>query len=83
MNADTLRAIDSETDYHQVRWGTNHDSTKSVGDFLLYIEDYVSKTRRMITTDAPISEIMEEFRKITALGVAAMNRHGAIPRKGY
>lgn len=74
--------IDGERSYQDTLWGGRpHDDFKSAGDFLIYIEDYLRKAKTAYTTEAGNGPTMEVIRKITALGVACMEVHGAPARK--
>ncbi len=86
-------ALDSERAYQVHRAeavsgpGTG-EHQHSLGDFVLYIEDYLLQLRqqmsRIWTPDGgPAPEALDTLRKVTALGVAAMEQHGAPKRKGF
>jgi hypothetical protein len=70
-------AVDGERQY-QAKWG-DLDTVNSVGDFLHYIQRYVKLASEAI--DPKQNEnALHNIRKITALGVACMEAHGA-PRR--
>ncbi len=82
-------AIDGERDYQGSRW--NADTTSSEGQhevaaFILYMEEYLARARELASTlaDNETNENGEEgldfVRKVTALGVACMEQHGAPKR---
>lgn len=81
VRADVYRAIDSERDYQDQKWGgASYDSQKSVGDFLLYIRRYVDMAQETYSTATDVTPTLENIRKIAALAVACMEYNGA-PRR--
>ena len=68
--------INDERDYQELRWGEH--SNASIAEFLLYIEHHLNKAKNRIYEDTNSS--LDEIRKITALGVACMEQHGALYR---
>lgn len=75
-------AIDSERDYQdEHHGGPDHDYLHSVDDWghfmLLYCQQFRGPSFDLLTNEEQLSII----RKITALGVAAMEVHGAPLRK--
>ena len=81
------RALDTERDYQKYlakKAGVNAYKVRphSLEDFVLYMEDYMHELRhqlsRIWTRDRnPTTEMLNTLRKVTALGVAAMEQHGA------
>lgn len=80
-------ALDSERAYQERRAqeaGTLPGAVRphSVEEFVLYMDDYMTELKRQLsrtwTADrsAP-PEALATLRKVTALGVAAMEQHGA------
>ena len=85
--ADVYAALDSERDYQEMRvkrdQGAGFHSTE---EFLLYMDYYLTETKKIATTTwGPEAKpaILEFIRKVTALGVACMEQHGAPQRKGF
>jgi hypothetical protein len=82
--AETFAALDGERDYQDDRWGDN--AKMSLGDFVVYADAYLARMKAQLTFSDPMPSItdldkaLHTLRKITALGVAAMEQHGAIPR---
>lgn len=80
-------AIISEREYQQDKFGG--DGPRNVGDFILYMEDYLTEARRQATRDpasqgATVSpDTLDTLRKVVALGVACMEQHGAPQREGF
>jgi hypothetical protein len=85
---DVYDALDTERDYQQKKFGG--DAPRSVGDFLVYMQDYLTEAVRQATRDPSSQEsntvsyaTLETVRKITAIGVACMEQHGAPQRASY
>lgn len=78
-------AIDSERDYQQMRMvrdgSTATDETPHTPEeFLLYMEHYMFLARQTASTVwGPECKpaLLNDIRKVVALGVAAMEQHGA------
>lgn len=74
--------VDGERNYQDKQWGGRpHDDMTSVGDFLVFMEQYLHRAKEKLTTETGIEPAMDMIRKVTALGVAAMETHGAPERK--
>lgn len=93
FRSEVYDAIDSERDYQNYKAfqnGTAPDEARphSVEEFVLYMEDYMRELRTQLsrtwTPDrkAP-KEALDTLRKVVALGVAAMEQHGAPRREGF
>jgi hypothetical protein len=85
---EVYKLIDGERDYQESRW--NADSTETAGnhsrpeEWLVYMQDYLTEAMHIATrTEEPNSTIlvMENIRKITAMGVAAMEQITTKTRK--
>lgn len=93
--AHVFRAIDSERDYQDSRWGRvdkivpgappiTGSSTqgegvgnRSIDEFALYIFGYANDLMQLAShTNAPKPKL-DFVRKVTALGIACMEQHGA------
>ena len=97
VRADVYEAIDSERNYQDKLW--NLDTTSSEGRhetaaFLTYMRVYLDRADLLSSTlpDEIVAPQTHEFggecdldfvRKVTALGVACMERNGAPKRKGF
>lgn len=82
---DVYKAIDSERTYQNEHWG---DRTHTVTEYILYLEHHLELARRLASTkDLTVAidhkAVMDCIRKVTALGVVAMEEHGAPHREGY
>ena len=78
---DVYAIVDGERDYQDSKWVNEPIHTPT--EWLVYLQRYLTKA--IITaTDVPSEScnalIMEDIRKITAMGVASMEEHGCTPR---
>lgn len=82
-------AIESERAYQIKRWGVRQQNgsfeevPKSVGEFITYMQHYMAKATRAITTEAEVFSAMEQLRKVVTLGVACCEQHGIRFREGW
>ncbi len=83
-------AIDSERAYQASRW--NRDTTTTGGfhenlaDWILFMEDYLHQARHQLSRNGEpkaTQMALNTVRKVTALGVAAMEQLGAPQREGF
>lgn len=80
-------AIDSERYYQDGRWNpstTSSGGKHEVGAWLLFMQDYLEEARHQISRGAdPAASLaaLNTIRKITAMGVACMEDHGAPKRE--
>lgn len=83
--ADVYAAVDGERDYQIRRWaessckGTEH----SVTEFLVFMQTYVNEALAALSHEPEpeaSAKALHAVRKVTALGVATMERHGAPQR---
>lgn len=73
-------AIDGERDYQNEVWF--HGNDQSLGEFILMLECYVSQAREQWqTSEEPEIEAQHSIRKIAAIAVQCMEKHGAPQRK--
>lgn len=90
--AEVYAAIDSERDYQDNRWGSTlsggrepgqeqSGGDRTVDEFSLYIAGYTDELVQNASHFALTSDTLDIIRKITALGVAAMEQHGAPHRE--
>jgi len=80
-------SLDSEREYQEqcaVRAGTVPGTVRphSVEEFALYMEDYLHELRHQLSRNwtpdrKPTTQMLDTLRKVTALGVACMEQHGA------
>ena len=84
--AEIYAAIDGERDYQDRRWAPEETSTggrHSVAEFAIFIDDYLREMKTQLSRNAEpgaSARALETLRKITAMGVACMEQHGA-PRR--
>jgi hypothetical protein len=95
--ADVYAALDSERDYQEdrkddsarayERQGLSRvDSGHEVASFLTYMRDYLTEAEHVCSRNwGPDADLrtLHIIRKVTALGVACMEEHGAPQREGY
>jgi len=80
---EVYQAIDSERDYQDSRWNENTTTSggyHSPAEWLVYMQDYLREAFSQASRHAdPESRVMvmNTLRKITAMGVAAMEQNGA------
>lgn len=83
---EVYKLIDGERDYQQSLW--NEDTTESKGlhtptEWLVYMQDYLTEAIHVASRnpDPHASDmVMNNIRKITAMGVAAMEQNKTQPR---
>lgn len=85
-------ALDSERAYQNSKWcrtpgdlAAGHNP-HSVCEWLTYMRHYVEEGLRVATTandPAASAQALEFVRKVAALGVVAMEQHGAPRREGF
>jgi hypothetical protein len=76
-------ALDSERDYQDSRWnGGKH----TIEEWIIYIEDYLAEAKHILAREATQTAVPKSvhiMRKVTAMGVACMEQHGAPRREGF
>lgn len=79
-------AIDGERDYQDACMGNsarvNVDDNRDLGSLLTLIDVYVEKAKAAFAGPHPTGKVdtLHQLRKVTALGVLALERYGA-PRR--
>ena len=85
--AEVYAAIDSERNYQDMRIRRDEGATShSVTEYATFMRDYAEQaTHAASHTWGPLCDaaILEEMRKVVALGVACMEEHGAPHREGF
>jgi hypothetical protein len=87
MRGRVLEIIDGERRYQDTRWDNDPevkrqaDKEKVPADWLMYMEEHLSRAKKAVY-DLDPTEAMREIRKVTALGVAAMENIETPPRVG-
>lgn len=78
------RVIDTERDYQEMRKSRDSGAhSHSPEEFLLYMEHYLQEARRVASTvwgPGTKPATMDVLRKVTALGVAAIEENGCPER---
>ena len=77
MNERVLVAIESERLYQEKKW-PNHQHT--LAEWLLIIQKCLDDAKRSWVTGHGDNSALHELRQVTAVGVAAMEQCGALPR---
>lgn len=81
---EVYEAINTERAYQAERW--NRDTTETGGvhenlaDWIMYMEDYLAEAKHTLSREAEpaaTEKALHGLRKVTALGVAAMETLGA------
>lgn len=80
-------AIDSERAYQQ-KWATESTSKglHSFSEWFAYMDDYIAEAKHILAREArqiAYPKVEHIMRKVTAMGVAAMEQHGAPRREGF
>lgn len=74
--------LDGEREYQDQLWGGHkHDNFHSVGDFMIYIDDYMRKAKDAYTNQHGKLAALDVLRKVVALGVACFEVHDVPERK--
>lgn len=72
--------IDHERDYQDNKWGTIEERPKQVGAWLTLMRFLLTKAEENWATNDGDELAMHEIRKLTAVGIACMEQHGAVKR---
>ena len=84
---DVYKCLDGERDYQDEKWGTQRtsngtpDEEKPVAEWINYMEFHLAKAKEKVYY-LKTEEALAEIRKVTALGVLAMEIHGCPERGG-
>jgi hypothetical protein len=86
---EVFNAINSERAYQDSKWNpstTNSHGQHSFSEWIAYMEDYLAEAKHILARNAnqaatPV--VAHIMRKVTALGVAAMEQLGAPRREGF
>lgn len=82
---EVYEAVDSERDYQEERWGSQDGpdagtNGHTVDEFALYMLSYSQDLAKLAATTRGDGPKLDFVRKVTALGVACMEQHGAPKR---
>jgi hypothetical protein len=84
---EVYKRLDGERDYQDERWGTRRtlegtpDEEKPVAEWINYMEFHLAKAKEKVYY-LKTEEALAEIRKVSALGVRAMEIHGCPERGG-
>jgi hypothetical protein len=73
-----VKSLENERIYQIKKWG--YDDNKNVGDFLTFMDVYLQEAKVYLTKQDSTALTMLSIRKLTALGIAAMEKFGAVER---
>ena len=76
-------ALDSERNYQDDKWPGH---THSFEEYAVYMEDYLAELKHLLSRNNSADVLFEAqsiMRKVTAMGVAAMEQNGARERGGW
>lgn len=82
-------ALDSERAYQASRWNESTTTSKgfhSFSEWIAYMDYYLGLAKVQLATRArqeAYPDVAHIMRKVTAMGVAAMEEHGAPRREGF
>ncbi|MFQ5772696.1 MAG: hypothetical protein ACE5HX_19330 [bacterium] len=71
-------AIDTERTYQSCVW-SGMDEQNSIADYIIYLKRYIREAECISDPSTP-SNVLNTIRKVAAIAVACMERHGA-PRR--
>ena len=83
---DVMGAIASERSYQNYRWPESGHSQHSLEEWFVYMEDYIHEAKHLLSRESYETcgqKCLDIMRKVTAMGVAAMEYHGAPRREGF
>ena len=86
--AEVYAALDTEREYQDAKGCANggEPHRHELESFVLYMDDYMTELKHQLSRiwcsdGRPPAEALNTIRKVTALGVAAMEQHGARNRQ--
>lgn len=90
VREDVYKALDSERDYQDSKAAELGEPphTHSIEEMMYYAEDYLRElktvlSRKWVPSGTIQVEALHILRKVTALGVAAMEYNGCVQRPGF
>lgn len=85
--AEVFDALKSERAYQDARWGGKaNDQHHCIAAWLMFMEDYIAEAKHVYSREESSTmypKALDIIRKVSALGVAAMEVHGAPKRNGF
>lgn len=84
--AEVYAALDGERAY-QRKWEKSESRGQhSLSEWFAYMEDYIAEAKHILAREMQQDDypkVTHILRKVTAMGVAAMEQHGAQRREGF
>lgn len=83
---EVMSAIQSERGYQNYRWPSSAHKEHSLEEWFMYMEDYINEAKHLLSRESYDTcgvKALDIMRKVTAMGVAAMEYHGAPRRPGF
>jgi len=75
--------INGERAYQTDKWGPDEDKKNPVAAFLTFMRYHMRRAEELASTMSDADAALDQIRKVTTLGVACMETHGAPAREGY
>jgi len=83
---DVYKLIDGERDYQEIRWSLSTQKGPHIHtpeEWIIYMEDYINEAKHLLSRNAIpdcYPQAMEILRKVTAMGICAMEQNETKPR---
>lgn len=77
------KAIDSERDYQNRKWGNIQQHPHEVAGWLVLMRDHLRDAEHAWATRATDDSALDEIRKVLAIGVACCEQHGVTTRSKF
>ena len=80
---EVYKLIDGEREYQDKRWDPQEHGNHTPEEWVLYMEDYLLEAKHLLSRDDLFicrPKAMEIIRKVTAMGVCAMEQNVTKPR---
>lgn len=87
--AEVYSSIDSERAYQDSRWNaetTTSEGKHSIEEWVIYMENYLNEAKQQLSRNVQqVGNVLaaNTLRKVTAMGVACLEQHGAPKREGF
>ena len=85
--SEVYKLIDGERLYQLTKWNEHTSTSKGIHtpeEWIVYMEDYLLEAKHILSREPMpgcAEKAMESIRKVTTMGVAAMEQNGCEPRK--
>jgi hypothetical protein len=77
---EVYQVLNAERAYQESKWSSNENRDETVADHLLTIEVYLLHAKHELGQNADPIKALENVRKLTAVGVACMEKYGVPER---